>query len=78
MGVVMAVLSRHESSEPLRLFLAVGLLGGFTTFSAFSGDFLKLAQSGAWGQAFGYAFATNVIAIGGCALAWWLTNRFLG
>ena len=36
MGLVMGWLARTGPSEPLRLFLAVGLLGGFTTFSAFA------------------------------------------
>ena len=78
MGVVLAILSRYETAEPFRLFLAVGLLGGFTTFSTFSADFLKLAQAGVWTHALGYAFGTNFAAIAGCAFGWWLTSRLLG
>jgi len=40
------------------LFLSVGLLGGFTTFSTFSLQTLRLAQSGSWGLAFVNAFAS--------------------
>lgn len=43
------LLSRPENtvqSENLRLFLAVGLLGGFTTFSAFSLETMKMFQTG--------------------------------
>ena len=44
MGLVMGWLARTGPSEPLRLFLAVGLLGGFTTFSAFSLDVFTLIE----------------------------------
>lgn len=33
-----------QMSEPMRVFLMVGILGGFTTFSAFSLDVLKLVE----------------------------------
>ena len=39
MGVLAGLLARHFTAaqgEPLRLFIGVGVLGGFTTFSAFS------------------------------------------
>ena len=45
MGAVMAWLSRQaDQNEPVRLFLAIGLLGGFTTFSAFSMDLFDLLE----------------------------------
>ena len=37
--------------HPARLFLMTGLLGGFTTFSAFSLDAVALAQRGDYGHA---------------------------
>ncbi|MBL1147538.1 MAG: fluoride efflux transporter CrcB [Pseudomonadota bacterium] len=43
------LLSRPENTvqaENIRLFLAVGLLGGFTTFSAFSLETMKMFQTG--------------------------------
>ncbi|MDC0148200.1 fluoride efflux transporter CrcB [Alphaproteobacteria bacterium] len=44
MGLVMGWLSRVGPYEGLRLFLAVGLLGGFTTFSAFSMELFGLLE----------------------------------
>lgn len=45
MGLVMGWLSRQSgASEPVRLFLVVGLLGGFTTFSAFSMELVTLLE----------------------------------
>ena len=42
-------------SEAWRLGLGVGVLGGFTTFSAFSLELVLLAERGAWGLALAYA-----------------------
>jgi CrcB protein len=44
MGLVMGWLSRVGGQEGLRLFLAVGVLGGFTTFSAFSMELFGLLE----------------------------------
>lgn len=41
----------HPAPEPLRLFVAVGLCGGFTTFSSFSLQTFDLLRDGAWGRA---------------------------
>ncbi len=43
--------SRFEAPENMRLFVMVGLCGGFTTFSAFSLESFDLARSGAWTRA---------------------------
>ena len=37
-----------EMAHEVRLFLAVGILGGFTTFSSFSLDAMALFQRGEW------------------------------
>ena len=49
-----------------RLFLTTGILGGFTTFSAFSLDFAQLYERGDTGQAFAYAAASVVISLLAC------------
>jgi CrcB protein len=48
----------------LRLLLAVGVLGGFTTYSSFNYETLYLAQRGDWGLAAAYVAATLVLAWG--------------
>lgn len=42
---------RHPASENIRLFVMVGLCGGFTTFSSFSLQTFDLVRAGAWGRA---------------------------
>jgi len=49
----------------LRLVLGVGLLGGFTTYSSFNLELLRMLESGAVGRAAGY-FA---LTVGGCLVA---------
>ena len=53
-------LERIELDPQWRLFIAVGFLGGLTTFSSFSYETLRLVQEGAMSQAFANA-GSNVI-----------------
>ncbi len=59
---------------PMRLFLAVGLLGGFTTFSAFSLDALQFWQRGQPGLALAYALGTTTLSLAAVAAAAWLVR----
>lgn len=45
-GVVFALSDRGNLSQEWRLFLATGICGGFTTFSAFSNETLALLRDG--------------------------------
>lgn len=55
-------------AQPLRLFLATGLLGGFTTFSAFSLDAVLLWERGEVGTALLYVLASLAASVGALAL----------
>jgi CrcB protein len=59
------LIARGGSADPWRLFLGVGLLGGFTTFSAFSAETAYMLQRGDFGLAGLY---TLVSVAGGLAL----------
>ena len=64
MGVVVEILARrYGGSNELRLFFATGILGGFTTFSAFALDFAVLHERGALLQAFGYVAASVLLSL---------------
>lgn len=54
-GLLAGWFVRAGASEPARLFLAVGVLGGFTTFSAFSLETYLMLQRGEFGIAALYA-----------------------
>lgn len=62
MGLLAGWLARTGTAgEPWRLLLGVGVLGGFTTFSAFSLEFALLVERGELGTAMAYV-AVSLIA----------------
>jgi CrcB protein len=63
-GVVAAIaLERALVSPAVRVFLIVGVLGGFTTFSAFSYETLAMLRDGQWWSALGYAGGSVVVGV---------------
>ena len=65
-------------SEPTRLFLTVGIMGGLTTYSSFSYDTLHLMQTGAWGYAWVYILVTTAVCLGVCLLGIALGRALVG
>jgi CrcB protein len=51
-------------SPEVRSFLTVGILGGFTTFSAFSLDVVLLSERGQWAAAAAYAVGSVALSVG--------------
>ena len=68
MGVLVGWLARSGAGEGARLLLGVGLLGGFTTFSAFSLDAVQMIQRGQAGLAALYVGGSVVLSIAALAL----------
>ena len=68
MGVLIGWLARSGGTEAVRLFFGVGVLGGFTTFSAFSLEFWTLFERGQSAQAFAYVAASAIGAIAACGI----------
>ena len=60
--------ARGRRGESLRLLLGVGLLGGFTTFSAFSLETMLMIDRGQTMTALGYALASVAGAVGALGL----------
>lgn len=64
MGFLIDMIARRfGGSVELRTFLATGILGGFTTFSAFSLDISNLFERGAGALAIGYIVASVAISV---------------
>ena len=69
LGVLFAVTTeRIEISSWLRTSLAIGLLGGYTTFSTFSLQTHRLLEDGAYGLAVAYALGSVVAGLAAAAL----------
>ena len=56
---------KGDASQNWRLFLTTGILGGYTTFSAFSLDAALLYERGAVAMAAVYVIASVVLSIAG-------------
>jgi len=75
-GIALAWFERTPD-EMLRLLLVTGLLGGFTTFSAFSVESLVLLQRGEWALAIGHTLAHVVGALACAAIGFRLAAPLL-
>ena len=75
--VVEYTLVRGEAGQGLRLLLATGLLGGFTTFSAFSLDTMALVERDELGLVFTYVAASVALSIGACAAGLFVSRSVL-
>ena len=65
-GVVLALLDYSWSASPeIRAFFVLGVLGGFTTFSAFSLDILILAERQRLDLLAAYLFGTLILSFAG-------------
>lgn len=63
---------KGEASQAWRLFLTTGILGGFTTFSAFSLDAALLWERGAVAQAALYVGVSVALSIAGLFFGMWM------
>ena len=78
MGVLAGWLVRAapENAEQMRLLLGIGLLGGFTTFSAFSLELAFLIQRGQVGLAAIYLMLSVGLGVSGFVFGLFLTRLF--
>ncbi|MBC7285664.1 fluoride efflux transporter CrcB [Hoeflea sp.] len=76
MGLLIAWLARRSAGDVhLRLLLATGFLGGFTTFSAFSLDAVSLYERGALTAAAAYVIASVTVSILALFGGLWLARQ---
>ena len=83
MGLLAGWLARMSTgntggAEELRLLLGVGVLGGFTTFSAFSLQTLRLIQEGDWARVAGNVLLSVGLGLFAAALGYRLARGLAG
>ncbi|WP_299805037.1 fluoride efflux transporter CrcB [Tardiphaga sp.] len=77
MGLIAGYLVfKGQASQPWRLFLMTGILGGYTTFSAFSLDTALLYERGEIGLALLYVLGSVGLAIAGLFAGLALVRHF--
>lgn len=64
--------------ESVRLFAAVGVLGGFTTFSAFSLETAQMIERGRIGMAAAYVGLSVVLSVAALFAGLWIARRAFG
>jgi fluoride exporter len=69
--------TRAEAGEPWRLLLGVGVLGGFTTFSAYSLETLRLIERGDISGAAAYAIGSVIAGLAAVTIGLALAKRVL-
>jgi fluoride exporter len=75
-GILLAAAAKGEwLTQELRFFLFTGLLGGFTTFSAFGVETVQLIKQGEWLIASSYVAASVALGLLALGLAYWLVER---
>lgn len=78
MGLLVGMFAERSHIGPeLRTFLTTGILGGFTTFSAFSMDFVRLIENGEGAPAFTYVAASVLLSIGAVFAGLWIARTVI-
>lgn len=62
-GTLTLQTGKHPASDNLRLFVMVGICGGFTTFSSFSLQTFEMLRGGAWGRALANVAVSVVLCV---------------
>ncbi len=76
MGILMVALAQSGGTK-FAPFLVTGVLGGFTTFSAFSLDTVALYERGQVGAAAAYVLASIVLSLAGIGMGLLVSRAFL-
>jgi len=68
---------RFNAPQEIRVFMATGVLGGFTTFSAFSLDFVTLYERKDYSAAFTYLLSSVGISVLALFIGLYISREFL-
>ena len=79
MGILIELMAlKYSGSQELRIFLATGILGGFTTFSAFSLEVAMMIERGHWSEAGIYILASVTLTIAALFVGLYLVRSTYG
>ncbi|GAB4320230.1 MAG: fluoride efflux transporter CrcB [Bacteroidales bacterium] len=67
MGILWGIFEVRGYSSPVRIFLLIGLLGGYTTFSSFAIETLNLWREGEYWPAVAYVAMSNILGFAAVA-----------
>ena len=73
-GAIMGIAAREEGFANWRLFLATGICGGFTTFSAFAWENMQLLTQQRYGTFVLYTGVTLVLGLAAVTAGYWITK----
>lgn len=76
-GIVWAMLEWLNAPRTMYLLLVTGVLGGYTTFSAFSLDTIALIEHNQWLQAAAYTAASVIGGLAACAAGLFATRTLI-
>ncbi|MHC5305672.1 fluoride efflux transporter CrcB [Bartonella sp. LJL80] len=77
-GAMTVVGAKYPLSENIRLFVMIGICGGFTTFSSFSLQSFELLRNGAVGRAFINIALSVVLCLAATALGFYCAQKLNG
>lgn len=77
-GVLIAWFGLRPTSDAIRMGLVTGVLGGFTTFSAFSMETIEMLRTGDIAGGLAYVAASVALGLAACAFGVWATRAALG
>lgn len=75
--LVYGVLESTAVAPEWRAFFGIGLIGGYTTFSTFSYETVRLIQDGAWERALVYVLGSVVLSLTAAILGFGLASALL-
>jgi fluoride exporter len=77
LGLVYGTLDSISAAPEWRAFLGIGVLGGYTTFSTFSYEAVRLLQDGEWDRALWYVLGSVIVSLAAALLGFRLGSDLL-
>lgn len=77
LGLVYGTLDNVSAAPEWRAFLGIGVLGGYTTFSAFSYETVRMMYDGEWDRALWYVLGSVILSLAAALLGFRLVSDLL-